>query len=152
MADQTAKLPCGMGGSLFGFVNRPRLILPMSGNQEQFLALVGRVPARLDVEQIAWLLNCQPHDVPVLVRARLLKPLGNPPANARKLFAADEVLELCRDKAWLGKVSNAISAGWRQKNRSRSTGAAVRPQPATDDAVVLSAPFTTLAPSGAARL
>jgi hypothetical protein len=33
-------------------------------------------------------LNCQPHDVPILVAARLLKPLGNPPPNSVKLFAA----------------------------------------------------------------
>ena len=85
----------------------------------QFLSLMGKTPARLDAEQVAWLLNCQPHDIPVLIRARLLKPLGNPPPNARKLFAADEMMELSRDKAWLAKVSNAIHEGWRRKNGSR---------------------------------
>ena len=35
---------------------------------------------RLTSEQVAWVLNCQPHDVPVLVMGRLLKPLGNPSA------------------------------------------------------------------------
>jgi hypothetical protein len=93
--------------------------LRVKEDQQRFLSLAGRLPARLDADQVAWLLNCQSHDVPVLVRARLLKPLGNPPTNARKLFAADEVLELCRDKAWLGKVSNAIHESWRKKNRSR---------------------------------
>jgi hypothetical protein len=31
-------------------------------------------------------LNCQPHDVPILVAARLLKPLGNPPAPADRML------------------------------------------------------------------
>lgn len=52
----------------------------MSDAQYQFLSLL-QLPARLTVEQTAWMLNCQPHDVPVLVAARLIKPLGNPPAN-----------------------------------------------------------------------
>lgn len=92
----------------------------MREDQFRFLSLVGKTPARLDVDQVAWLLNCQPHDVPVLVRARLLKPLGNPPANSRKLFGAEEILELTRDKAWLNKMSNAIHESWRRKNKSRA--------------------------------
>jgi hypothetical protein len=35
-------------------------------------------------EQAAWVLNCQPHDVPILVAALLLKPLGNPPPHSVK--------------------------------------------------------------------
>jgi hypothetical protein len=31
------------------------------------------VPARLTAEQAAWVLNCQPHDIPILVAAKLLK-------------------------------------------------------------------------------
>jgi len=96
----------------------------MRDDEFRFLSLLGKGPARLDVEQVAWLLGCQAHDVPVLVRARLLKPLGNPPPNARKLFAADEVLELSRDKSWLNKISNAIHESWRKKNRSRTAGTA----------------------------
>jgi hypothetical protein len=56
--------------------------------------LQGQPPARLTAVQAAWVLNCQPHDVPVLVAARLLKPLGNPPPNIVKFFAALELLEL----------------------------------------------------------
>ena len=53
----------------------------MSEDQHQFLSLLGHLPARLTVEQAAWVLNCQPHDLPVLIAARLVKPLGNPPPN-----------------------------------------------------------------------
>src|ERR1022692_535252 len=37
-------------------------------------------------------LNCQTHDVPILVAARLLKPLGNPAPNCTKCFATAELL------------------------------------------------------------
>jgi hypothetical protein len=36
----------------------------------------------------------QPHDVPLLVAARLLKPLGNPAPNGVKYYAAVEIVEL----------------------------------------------------------
>jgi hypothetical protein len=35
------------------------------------------VSARLTAEQAAWVLNCQPHDVPVLVAAWLLNPMDD---------------------------------------------------------------------------
>ncbi len=37
--------------------------------------LLGQLPARLTAEQAAWVLNCQVHDIPALVAAKLLKPL-----------------------------------------------------------------------------
>jgi hypothetical protein len=43
-------------------------------DQYRFLSLLGSLPTRLTVEQAAWVLNCQPHDVPVLIASRLLKP------------------------------------------------------------------------------
>jgi hypothetical protein len=67
--------------------------LNMKDEQHQFLALVGQPPARLTVEQAAWVLGCQPHDVPILISCRLLNPLGNPPQNAVKFFSTAEVTE-----------------------------------------------------------
>jgi hypothetical protein len=61
-------------------------------------------------------LNCQPHDVPILVMARLLKPLGNPTPNSVKYFAAMEVLELAKDRTCLAKVTNAVGQHWKEKN------------------------------------
>jgi hypothetical protein len=94
----------------------------MNDEQRQFLSLLGGAPARLTVEQSAWALNCQPHDIPVLVAARLLKPLGNPPPNGSKFFATPEILELSRDRAWLARVTNALQQHWRGKNARRSSG------------------------------
>ena len=92
----------------------------MKDDQQRFLNLLGQLPARLTVEQTAWVLNCQPHDVPVLVVARLLKPLGNPQPNSVKYFATLEILELTKDRTWLAKVTNAVSQHWKQKNQRKA--------------------------------
>ncbi len=96
----------------------------MREEQHQFLRLLGQLPARLTAEQVAWVLNCQPHDVPILVSARLLKPLGNPPANGIKFFAASELLELVKDRAWLVKVTNAVNQHWHQQNARKKNSPA----------------------------
>lgn len=88
----------------------------MNDNQRHFLALVGQTPARLTVEQTAWVLNCQIHDIPTLIAAKLLKPLGNPPPNGLKFFAATEILELTKDRSWLARATNAIHQYWQRKN------------------------------------
>jgi hypothetical protein len=91
----------------------------MRDDQHRFLMLLGQLPARLTAEQAAWVLNCQPHDVPVLVMARLLKPLGNPAPNSVKYFAAAELLDLSRDRAWLAKATNVVCQHWKGKNLRR---------------------------------
>jgi hypothetical protein len=68
---------------------------------------------------IAWVLNCQPHDVPILVAVRLLKPLGNPPPNSVKFFAASELLEQVKDRTWLAKVTNALNQHWQKRNAAK---------------------------------
>ena len=65
------------------------------------------------------MLNCQAHDVPILVAARLLKPLGNPPPNGIKFFATADLVELTKDRAWLVKVTNAVNQHWHRQNARR---------------------------------
>jgi len=48
----------------------------------------------------------------ILVAARLLKPLGNPPAKSVKFFAKVELLELVKYWAWLVKVTNTSRKHW----------------------------------------
>ncbi len=91
----------------------------MKEEQHQFLRLLGQLPARLTAEQVAWVINCQPHDVPILVAARLLKPLGNPATNAVKFFATSKVLQSSKDKAWLVKVTNTVNRHWQMNNASK---------------------------------
>ena len=88
----------------------------MKEEQQRFLMLLGQPPARLTAEQAGWVLNCQPHDVPVLVAARLLKPLGNPAPNSIKFFATADLLEQMKDRNWLMRVSTVIYHHWHKKN------------------------------------
>ena len=74
------------------------------------------VPARLDATQAAWLLGFNPHEVPLLIAAGLLKPLGHPARNSTKFFATEILEQLRRDEKWLARASDAISAYWRKRN------------------------------------
>ena len=92
-----------------------QLLNCMRDNQYQFLTL-RHFPARLTAEEVAWLLNCQPHDIPVLVAAKLIKPLGNPPQNGVKFFATADLVEAGKDRHWLARMSTAIYQHWHNKN------------------------------------
>jgi hypothetical protein len=93
----------------------------MRDDQHKFLTLLGQLPARLTAEQTAWVLNCQVHDIPALVNAKLLKPLGNPPANGIKFFATADVLENSQDRQWLIRMSATIYQHWQKKNSRSKT-------------------------------
>lgn len=88
----------------------------MKDDQHRFLSVAGQMPVRLNAEQAGWVLNCQPHDVPALIHARLLKPLGNPAANGAKYFATADILEAAKDRAWLVKMTTAINTHWQKQN------------------------------------
>jgi hypothetical protein len=94
----------------------------MKEETQQFLRLLGQLPARLTAEQAAWVINCQPHDVPILVAARLLKQLGNPKPNSVKCFAASELQEQVKDRAWLAKITNALNQHWQKRNAAKKCG------------------------------
>ena len=83
------------------------------------MSLLGQLPARLTAEQAAWVLNCQAHDVPILVSSRLLKPLGSPPPNGIKFFSTADLVELAKDRAWLVKVTSAINQHWHKQNAAK---------------------------------
>jgi len=100
----------------------------MRDDQHRFLVLLGQLPARLTAEQAAWVLNCQAHDVPILVASRLLKPLGNPPPNGIKFFGTADLLELTKDRAWLVKVTNAVNQYWQRQNARRKGRSAITSQ------------------------
>ena len=101
----------------------------MKEELSQFMWLLGQPPARLTAEQVASILNCQPSDVRILVAAKLLKPLGNPPPNSVKFFATLELLELVKDRAWLAKVTNTLNQHWQKKNAAKQDCPSGRLQP-----------------------
>lgn len=91
----------------------------MRDDQHRFLMVNGKLPARLSIEQAAWVLGFQQGDIPVLVSAGLLKPLGRPPTSGSKYFAAVDLEELRKDTRWLGKASDTIVKYWWAKNATR---------------------------------
>jgi hypothetical protein len=86
--------------------------------KKDFLSLV-IPPARLGINETAWLMGFNEHDIPVLVSVGLLKPLGRPTATGSKYFATVELQNLRNDTRWLAKASDAIVNYWRTKNSGR---------------------------------
>src|SRR5689334_13638014 len=80
-----------------------------------------RLPARLDVQVTSLLLGIGEHELPVLVRAKLLKPLGTPMQNAKKHFAAVDVEALARDSNWLHRATNTIYRQWGNQNQKSAS-------------------------------
>jgi len=96
---------------------KPALI----SNQARELLNLRRLPAMLNMAQTAVLLGLAEHDIPVLVHARLLQPLGNPPTNAVKHFATLQVMDLAGEITQLGKIRNAVYEHWRTKNANKTS-------------------------------
>jgi hypothetical protein len=69
---------------------------------------------RLTAEQIAVIMGFKPHDIPILIRAGLLKPLGKPTTTCTKFFAAVHIYTKAADPVWLAKATNAIYKHWKQ--------------------------------------
>lgn len=86
-----------------------------------FMSAWSQLPARLDTEKAAMVLGFRPHDIPVLINARLLKPLGDPQPNGVKYFSAVTLRNHCQDEKWLSKATNAIYRFWSEKNGRRGT-------------------------------
>lgn len=91
----------------------------MKDDQARFLTLLKQLPARLTAEQAGWVLNCQAHDIPALVNARLLKPLGSPSQNSTKYFATADIVEMAKDRSWLVKITNTICQHWQRQNAAK---------------------------------
>ena len=88
----------------------------MSPEQTNLLSLE-RLPARLTLDQAAWYLGFEAHEIPVLIASNLLKPLGNPARNGLKYLAACHLERLRNDEKWLNKASHAVTRYKQQRNR-----------------------------------
>lgn len=87
----------------------------MSEEEYKFL-LLRRLPVRLTVEQVTWLLNCSEEDVRVMMSAKLLKPLGKPAQNGTKYFATKVILTLADDVKSLDRITAATQQHWQGRN------------------------------------
>src|SRR5438309_10914228 len=88
---------------------------------EEKLAVLNcrRLPGRLNTSETALLLGVQEHDIPVLVAARLILPLGKPAANAPKYFASVEVAANAENPQWLAEATKALAKHWLRKNQRK---------------------------------
>ena len=80
------------------------------------------LPARLNALETSWYLGFQLHEISILVSSGLLEPIGHPPTNTPKFFAAETLAELRTDEKWLEKATDAISTYWRRKNGQKQAG------------------------------
>jgi len=83
---------------------------------EKSILFVPRLPARLDVHQAADILGFLPHEVVVLLKTGLLKPLGKPAPNGHKFFSDVEVSALSANREWLDKATRAVARHWKDRN------------------------------------
>jgi hypothetical protein len=91
--------------------------------QEKFALLnCRRLPGRLNTSEAALLLGFQDHDIPVLVAARLIFPLGIPAANAPKYFSSVDVIANAENPEWLARATRALARHWLFKNSRKQPG------------------------------
>jgi hypothetical protein len=72
--------------------------------------------AYMTKEKVAKALDIGTHNIPVLVRAGLLKPLGHPQRYCVKRFSRAQLARNLADENWLDKAAAAIHRHWRIKN------------------------------------
>jgi hypothetical protein len=74
-----------------------------------------QLPARLDVDEIAVLLGFKDYDIPVLIAAGLLKPLGKPAPKAPKFFARVEIERCAENIDWLHQATRCVAQYWKRE-------------------------------------
>jgi len=92
-------------------------------NERKDLLNLATLPARLNMEEAAYFLGFKPHDIPLLIKAGLLKPLGRPVPNGDKYFATATLSELRQDVQWLSRCTAVVSRHWHDKNARKSSNA-----------------------------
>ncbi len=79
-----------------------------------------RLPGRLTAEEAAELLGYPPHALPVLTKAGLVKPVGQPAKNSPRHFSSAEILTLAQDRNFLHRAEIVLSRHWRQRKLKRN--------------------------------
>ena len=71
------------------------------------------------------LLGFNESDIPILIAAGLLKPLGKPAPNAPKFFVRVEIERCARDVDWLNQATRCVAQYWKRKRNRRTKGGQV---------------------------
>ncbi len=95
----------------------------MYDNKPTTLLNLRHLPARVDYQGAAWILNFDVVAIRALVDLGYLKPLGNPRGSEHKYFATCTLRKLADDEKWLNEASRAVSKYWADKNQRRSVKA-----------------------------
>jgi len=66
-------------------------------------------------EKVAEALGIGTHNIPPLMRARLLKPLGHPQRYCVKKFSRETLARHIADETWLDKVAGARAKLWMRR-------------------------------------
>ena len=92
-------------------------------NPESSLRLqsLEKFPVFMTKEKVAEALGIATHNIPPLVRAGLLKPLGHPGRYCVKHFSREALAEKFASQDWLDKVMAAIHRHWCNKNARKRT-------------------------------
>jgi hypothetical protein len=77
------------------------------------------LPFRLEKREAAIVLGFKSHDIPILISAGLLKPLGNPSPRSPKHFSKTQIIERGEDETWMDKATKAIQKHWRKIHEKR---------------------------------
>jgi len=86
----------------------------------------------------------EPWDIPLLVKARLLKPLGRETAkNSVKYFSAAVVEQCSRNPKWLDAATSAISRRAHASPQKRATATASTQPSVTDGSTSSGAAIST---------
>ena len=81
-----------------------------------------RLPSRLNAEEVAVLIGYCPHDIPILTRSGLIKPLGSPAANTVKYFSSVELEKKLADEKWSARITTCLYRYWQErKGRAKPT-------------------------------
>ena len=83
---------------------------------DKSILFLPRLPGRIDVKQASEILGFLPHELTVLLKAGLLKPLGKPAANGHKFFSAVEISDFSTNREWLDKATRAVAKHWKERN------------------------------------
>jgi hypothetical protein len=88
--------------------------------REKYLNLHTK-PGKVTAEEASWHLGFLTHEIPMLMAAGLLPPLGEPPDNGVKFFSTKELDKLNQDMAWQAKACDAVVKYWKDRNLLRPT-------------------------------
>lgn len=84
------------------------------------ILLLRRLPFRLSAEESAQMLNFHDTDsIGVLIAARMMKPLGNPPKGAPVWFATSTIVKYGNDLDWLDRATKTLRDNIRAKNAKK---------------------------------